>query len=357
MTQRTLLLLGTKKGTFIVDSKDRRTWDVRGPFCEAWPISHVNFDPASGAILAGGGNEWFGPAVWRSTDFGETWTHSSEGLTYGEEGPAIRTVWHVRPANGVIYAGVEPAGLFRSDDGGVTWSHVSGLREHPSTPDWMPGGGGLCLHSIVPHDSDPRQMWVAISAVGTFYTADGGATWTHRNKGVRNDYFPEPGAEYGYCVHKLLAAAGQPEKLFQQNHCGVYRSRDAGATWEEITAGLPSQFGFPLALHPRDPETLWTLPLNGDQAGRFFPDGQPAIWRSRDSGDTWQRFAGGLPGSNAFTNVLRDGMSNDGLDPVGVYFGTSTGQLYASSDEGENWTEICGTLPAIWSVEAVAVED
>src|SRR5438132_8562003 len=248
MSTRVLALIGTKKGGFILESDaSRRDWAVQGPFCQAWPVNHVTYDPTTRTIYAGGGNEWYGPGVWRSGDLGETWTQSGEGLTYGDDGSKIKRVWNVTAAHGTLYAGVEPAGLFRSDDGGVTWSHLPGLREHPSCPNWMPGNGGLCLHSIVPQPTDREQMWVAMSAVGTFYTSDGGKTWETQNRGVRAEFHPERYPEYGQCVHKLVAHPAQPDRLYQQNHCGVYRSADRGKSWQEITGSLPSDFGFPLA--------------------------------------------------------------------------------------------------------------
>jgi len=359
MASRILVLVGTKKGAFILESDaGRRRWALRGPFCQAWPLNHVIADAAGGAIYAGGGNEWFGPAVWKSTDWGETWSHSSDGLAYAEGETPIKAVWSLAPANGSLYAGVEPAGLFRSDDGGVSWRHVAGLRDHPSRPDWQPGGGGLILHAVVPHPDDHGQLWVAISAAGVFHTADGGETWQPRNKGTRNDYLPD-GRQYpevGQCVHSLVMAPGMPERLYQQNHCGMYRSDDGGLKWDSIEAGLPSTFGFPAAAHPRDPATLYLLPLNGDTAGRYVPDGKAAVWRTRDGGGTWQVLRRGLPQENAFFGVLRQAMATDRLDPAGVYFGTGSGALFASADEGESWACIVQHLPTILSVETLLVE-
>lgn len=357
MSQRTALLVGTRKGLFVLDGDTSRDdWQVRGPLCEGWPIHDAIIDPASGAILAAGGNNWYGPAVWRSDDLGETWSHSSEGLTYGDDGPPITTIWNITAGPGALYAGVEPAGLFRSRDGGTTWEHVAGLTNHPSRPEWQPGNGGLCLHSIVPHPTDADRVWVGISSVGAFETRDGGATWVTRNAGVRADFNPENKyPEFGQCVHKLVMAADGGEHLYQQNHCGVYRSHDGGRQWEEITEGLPTQFGFPMGAHPRDPKTVWTIPLSEPDQGRFMPDGHAGVWRSHDGGDTWLRSDDGLPKDNAYVGVLREAMAVDGLDPVGVYFGTSTGQLYGSRDEGQSWRLIEGNLPAIWSVEAAVL--
>ncbi|HEX7473800.1 MAG TPA: hypothetical protein VF323_12015, partial [Candidatus Limnocylindrales bacterium] len=220
MTDRILLLVGTKKGAFIVESDaSRRAWHVRGPSCDGWPIQDISVDPATGTMYAGGGSPWYGPTVFRSDDLGATWTQSSDGLTYGDDGPKITAVWNVTAAHGAVYAGVGPAGLFKSDDGGRTWAHVEGLTNHPSRPTWQPGAGGLILHSIVPHPTNPDRMWVAISSVGTFETQDGGATWEPRNTSVRACFMPDQYPETGQCVHKLVMAADDPERLYQQNHC------------------------------------------------------------------------------------------------------------------------------------------
>ncbi|MBI2775972.1 MAG: exo-alpha-sialidase [Chloroflexi bacterium] len=357
MTPRVALLLGTPKGAFILDGDaSRATWDLRGPVCEGWPIHDISVEAGSGVILAGGGSPWYGPAVWRSDDLGRTWTHSSEGLTYGDDGPKLKTVWNVTAAHGAIYAGVEPAGLFRSRDGGTTWDHIEGLTNHPSRPEWQPGNGGLILHSIVPSDTNPERMWVGISSVGAFETADGGTTWQTRNQGVRAGFAPDPYPEFGQCVHKLVMAADGGEHLYQQNHCGVYRSSDGGRHWEEVTEGLPSEFGFPIAAHPRDPETIWTIPLNAADQGRFMPDASAAVWRTHDGGDSWIRSGDGLPERDAYVGVLREAMAADRLDPVGVYFGTSTGQVYASADEGRSWSLAADNLPPIWSVDVAVVD-
>jgi len=357
--RRLEVLVGTKKGAFILDGDAvRHDWLVRGPFCETWPIHHF-VRAADGTLYAAGGNAWYGPSVWRSDDDGVNWSQSSSGLTYGDDGPKITTIWNLTPSvdGKTVYAGVEPAGLFRSDDLGETWTHVAGLRDHYSRPDWQPGAGGLCLHSIALDPADPAHMWIAISAAGTFETTDGGATWSTRNKGVRADFIPGPPPEFGHCVHNLRLDPTNPERLFQQNHCGVYRTEDGGATWTEITAGLPSEFGFPLSIHPHDPTTIWTIPHNGPEAGRHMIGGQAAVWRSRDRGDSWQRLDAGLPQHNAFLTVYREAMAVDRLDPVGVYFGTSTGHVFASADEGDHWRMLADFLPPVWSVEAAVVED
>jgi photosystem II stability/assembly factor-like uncharacterized protein len=360
MARKVLILVGTKKGAFILESDaKRRSWSLSGPFCDTWPMNHVIGDPATGAIYGGGGNEWFGPAVWRSSDLGKTWSHTSEGLAYREGETPVKTVWSLAPSNGRLYAGVEPAGLFLSDDSGASWKHVEGLTNHPSRPNWQPGGIGLVLHSLVPHATDDRQLWVGISSVGVFHTADGGENWTPRNKGTRADYNPEDQRypEMGQCVHCLVGAPGMPDRLYQQNHCGMYRSEDGGLSWVSIEAGLPSSFGFPAATHPRNPDTLYLLPLNGDIKGRYVPDGKAAVWRTRDAGATWTALREGLPQENAFIGVLRQAMAVDTMEPAGVYFGSSSGSLYASADEGESWACVAEHLPSISSVETLVVED
>ena len=356
MAERCVPLIGTPKGAFLLErDSDRRDWRRRGPLCEGWPIHDISVEPGTNALLAGAGSPWWGAAVWRSEDLGETWTHSSEGLTYGDEGPKITAVWNVTAAHDAIYAGVEPAGLFRSTAKGRSWAPVEGLTAHPSRREWVPGAGGLILHTIVPHASDADRMWVGISAVGVFETRDGGTTWATRNHGVRADFHPEKYPEFGQCVHKLVLAAGGAETLYQQNHCGVYRSSDGGVGWDEITDGLPTQFGFAMAAHPRDPMTVWTIPLTEPEDGRMMPDASAAVWRTHDAGKTWIRAGDGLPQDSAHIGVLREAMAVDRLDPVGVYFGTSTGQVYASADEGRTWSRIADNLPPIWSVEALVI--
>ena len=360
MDKKVFILVGTRKGAFILESDAaRRSWRLRGPFCETWPTNHVIADPASGTLYAGGGNEWFGPAVWKSTDCGASWTHSSQGLAYEAGQAPVKAVWSLAAApDGSLYAGVEPAGLFRSEDGGISWSHVDGLQKHPSRPEWNPGGAGLILHSLVLDPADRKKIWVGISAAGVFATEDGGATWQTRNRGTRADFMPEGEnyPEFGQCVHCLVMAPGGTGRLYQQNHCGMYRSDDGGRSWQSIEAGLPSSFGFPAAAHPRDPDSLYLIPLNGDIKGRFMPEGNAAVWRTADAGASWQPKRAGLPQGDAYFNVLRQAMATDTMEPAGVYFGTNAGGLYASIDEGETWECIAPHLPTITSVETLVLE-
>jgi photosystem II stability/assembly factor-like uncharacterized protein len=359
MAKRVRLLVGTKKGAFILESDEaRRDWSVRGPLCEGWPVHDIIVEPGTGALLVAAGNAWYGPAVWRSDDDGTTWTHSSSGLTYGDEAEPLKAIWSLAATpDGALLAGVEPAGLFRSEDRGATWQHVAGLTNHPTRPTWEPGAGGLIAHTIIPHPTDIDRTWVGISAVGVFETRDKGASWEPRNVGVRAEFNPENRyPETGQCVHKFAMAAGGTETFYQRNHCGVYRSDDATATWQEITGELPTDFGFAMAAHPRDPGTFWVIPLSTPQEGRFMPNGHTAVWRTQDGGASWVCSDTGLPTHDAYMSVLREAMARDTLDPVGVTFGTATGQVWHSSDEGSSWRMLTDTLPEIWAVEASVVD-
>jgi photosystem II stability/assembly factor-like uncharacterized protein len=357
---KVLALVGTRKGAFILESDGaRRTW--RQFIGDTSPMNHVIADSQTGVLWGGGGSEWFGPAVWRSDDLGETWTHSREGLAF-KDGAApgktpMTSVWSLAHAHGALYAGVSPAALFRSDDDGLSWREIDGLQNTASRGEWNPGGAGLILHTILPHPADPRQMWVGISAAGVFHTADGGETWEPRNRGTRADFMPEDQRypEFGQCVHHIAMAAGQPERLYQQNHCGMYRSDDAGLSWRSIENGLPSSFGFPAAVHPRDPDTAYLMPLNGDIAGRYMPDARAAVWRTRDGGANWRDLREGLPQRSAYFGVLRQAMACDAMEPAGVYFGTSSGSLYVSADEGDTWACAAEHLPTITSVETLVM--
>jgi hypothetical protein len=359
MTKRVRLLVGTKKGAFILESDEaRHDWSMRGPLCEGWPVHDIIVEPGSGALLVAAGNAWYGPSIWRSDDDGETWTQSSNGLTYGDDAEPIKAIWSLAATpDGALLAGVEPAGLFRSDDGGSTWRHVEGLTNHPTRPTWGPGAGGLIAHTIIPHPTDADRTWVGISAVGVFETRDGGDTWVPRNVGVRSGSNPEDQfPETGQCVHKFAMAAGEPDTFYQRNHNGVYRSDDGSETWQEITGSLPTDFGFAMVAHPRDADTCWVIPLSTPEEGRYMPDGHTAVWRTNDRGASWICSDAGLPTQDAYMSVLREAMARDTLDPVGITFGTATGQVWHSSDEGVSWRMITDTLPEIWAVEASVVD-
>jgi photosystem II stability/assembly factor-like uncharacterized protein len=377
------VLVGTTKGAFLIGGDaGRRNWSIRGPLCDGWPINHVVGDPATGRLWAGGGGEWHGAGVWRSEDGGATWALSKLttgqlddwaandpdfaamiGWTGGDApfGKEFQQVWSLHFADGVVYAGTKPAALLASRDGGVTWEKLEGLTDHPSRPDWNGGAAGLVLHSIVTDPQDTRKMWVGISAAGVFATEDGGRTWDRRNRlsnaeaHHHHDHPAAPkGGETGHCVHNIVRAPGNGgDLLYQQNHHGVFRSADGGRSWDDVTEGLPSTFGFPIAVHPRDPKTVWTLPLNGDVEGRFPPGASAAVWKSVDGGAGWAKKQAGLPAKDCFFTVLRQGMAVDRAEPAGVYFGTNSGSVFASRDEGESWDEIARHLPTVLSVETV----
>ncbi|MEA3187259.1 MAG: hypothetical protein QOD99_1089 [Chthoniobacter sp.] len=352
----TLLLAGTKKGLFLFRSNDRIKWKLHGPFLPGKEINHAIYDPRLGRIFATANDAWFGSEIVWSADFGETWQPAKTGPAFPPEAETkLERIWHIEPGRAnepeVAYAGVAPAALFRSGDRGESWQEVTGLTQHPSRPRWHPGAGGLCLHSIQLDPTNDQRMFVGISAVGVFRTDDAGLTWMPMNKGTRAEFMPEKYPEFGQCVHKLLMSPAQPSLLFQQNHCGVYRSADAGESWQEITAGLPSDFGFPLGIHPREPKTIYVIPLQGAEF-RCPPEGKLAVFRSRDGGDTWMSLTTGLPTDEAFMGILREGLTTDAQEPVGVYFATNTGKIFASRDEGDSWTLLADNLPPISSVEA-----
>ena len=353
---RTILLVGTRKGAFLLESDEsRRRWAVRGPFCEGWPVNHVILDPADGAIYAAAASEWFGTSVWRSRDLGETWTQSSEGLAF-EDGMKLSKVSGLTAAHGRLLAGVENPGVFESTDGGETWSLRSTLDGLPGRETWNDPAnqppGHLGVPAILPDADDPQRWFAIVQGVGLFETTDDGASWTPRNRGLRADW-PREHEEVGFCVHKLVRSA-EPTRLYQQNHVGVHRSDDEGRSWTEITEGLPSEFGFAAAAHPHDRDTFYVIPLDAGH-GRVMPEGRAAVWRTRDAGSSWQRLVDGLPQENAHLGVLREAMAADGYDEPGFYFGTSTGQVFASVDEGETWTELASYLPPIRSVEVATL--
>jgi photosystem II stability/assembly factor-like uncharacterized protein len=338
---------------FIFASADRERWELRGPFLRGKEVHHAVRDPRSGRIFATSNDAWFGSEIVYSDDQGATWTPAKRSPGFTEEsGLKLERIWHIEPGSpatpNAIFAGVAPAALFRSEDNGETWSEVTSLTAHPTRPHWHPGAGGLCLHSIQIDARNPRRMFVGISAVGVFRSDDGGATWETKNRGTRAEFMPDKYPEFGQCVHKVLLAPGHSDLLFQQNHCGVYRSANAGDTWEEITAGLPSDFGFPLAIHPRDEETIYVLPLQGAEF-RGPPDGKLRVFRSRDGGKNWHPLADGLP-DEAFAGILREGMTTDRLDPAGIYFATNTGKIFSSRDEGDTWRVLADDLPPVFSV-------
>jgi hypothetical protein len=359
MSAKLLLLAGTKKGLFLFTSTDRRQWTCTGPFQKGREINHAVFDPRTGRIFATANDSWFGCELVSSADLGENWATAKQNPKFPESsGMKLDRIWHIEPGRasetGVLYAGVAPAALFRSEDNGETWNEVGTLTAHPSRQHWHPGAGGLCLHSIVIDHANAQRMFVGISAVGVFRTEDGGATWETANRGTRAEFQPDKFPEYGQCVHKLLMTNGAAPLLYQQNHCGVYRSADGGRAWHEITRGLPSDFGFPLALHPRQAETLYVLPLQGAEF-RSPPEQKLRVYRSRDRGETWSALGCGLPEGKFYAGIYREGMAADSLDPAGIYFGTNTGKIFSSADEGDSWQLLRDDLPPVYSISVATI--
>ncbi len=360
MPSRVVLLVGTRKGCFILESDtDRRSWEMRGPYCDGWPVYRAIHDAGSGALYAAAASEWHGAGVWRSPDMGETWTLSSEGLTYGDEGDLkLSKISGLTASHGRLLAGAEAAGLFESTDDGATWSLLSTLDGQPGRSIWNDPGnqppGHLGMPAILPDPNQRDHYWIIIQGIGIFETTDNGASWTPRNSGLRAEW-PREFEDVGFCVHKLVMSPADTTRMYQQNHCGMHRSDDGGMSWTEITEGLPTDFGFAAAAHPHDRDTFYVIPLDGGH-GRVMPDGHAAVWRTRDAGSSWERLDRGLPHENAHLGVLREGMTIDTLDIPGLYFGTSTGQLFASADEGESWDEIASYLPAIASVSVAVIE-
>ncbi|MCY3845417.1 MAG: exo-alpha-sialidase [Acidobacteria bacterium] len=361
------VLVGTRKGAFLLTSDGaRRQWSVDGPHFAGWEVFHVAGSPADAQRLyASAHAHWFGQVIQRSDDGGRTWNAVGNEFRYeGETGThkwydgtphpwEFARVWHLEPDRtdpDMVYAGVEDAALFRSTDGGRTWQELAGLRRHPSGPSWEPGAGGLCLHTILldPHDS--QRIFTAISAAGAFRSDDGGGTWRPVNRGLRSDNIPEPEAEVGHCVHRLAMHPSRPGVLFMQKHWDVMRSDDAGESWREISGNLPSDFGFPIAVHATEPETIYVVPIKSDSE-HYPPEGRLRVYRSRTGGDEWEALTNGLPQEHCYVNVLRDAMDVDTLDACGIYFGTTAGQVYVSADAGDTWTPVVRDLPPVLSIE------
>lgn len=378
---RVLVLVGTRKGGFIFTSdRKRKEWKVSGPHFKGWGVMHMTRDPRDGRIHTAAAHEVYGPSTHFSDDLGRHWTQAKEAPAFSKPSTSGRppgtvaeardpeaaqakpekivNVWNIAPGRadepGVLYAGAQPAALFKSTDRGETWTINEGLYNHPTRGQWSPGAGGLCLHTIILDPIDPSRMYVAISAVGCFRSDDGGATWQPRNKNVRADFLPDKFPEFGQCVHKMVMHPGRPGVLYQQNHCGVYRSDDAGDDWIDIGDGkLPSRFGFPIAVHPHDPKTIYVVLEESDDY-RLSVDGKFAVWRSRNGGESWKRLTTGLP-DRAHLLALREAMAMDTLDDAGVYVGTSTGQVFYSRDTGDSWGVLADFLPPVLSVETAVV--
>jgi hypothetical protein len=358
-----VLLVGTMKGAFILSSGgERGEWRMDGPHFRGEAVYSMAFDQRGGRrrIMAGTQSMHWGSVIRASDDFGATWSAPDrQNVRFPEDsGLALANIWQLRPGRAdepdTVYCGVEPAALFESADAGETWSPVDGLLKHEHRPQWQPGGGGLCLHTIVLDPADPRRMGVAISTGGFYRTEDGGGSWRARNVGVRAEFLPDKHPEFGQCVHKVVNHPSRPERLFLQNHWGLYRSDDWGDNWVDIANGVPSDFGFAMEMHPHDPDTVYIVPIDSDQF-RIVPDARLRVYRTRDAGASWQPLEGGLPQQDAYECVLRDALATDGHATAGFYFGTRSGKLFGSADEGETWREISGALPPIVCVKAAVV--
>lgn len=382
------VLVGTKKGAFILSSDGKRDkWEVNGPLFGGWEIYHMKGSAVNpDRIFVSQTSDWWGQIIQRSDDGGKNWyTPGGEKMpdpysppagtsnrfvydTSPETGAPLTThqwydgtqkpwefkrVWHLEPSltdPDTVYAGVQDAALFRTTDGGRSWHEMAGLRGHGTGPDWQPGAGGMCLHTILLDPTRADRIYIAISAAGSFRTDDGAATWKPINRGLKSQYIPDPDAEIGHCVHRLAMHPARPDVLFMQKHWDVMRSDDAGDTWREVSGNLPSDFGFVVDVHAHEPETIYVVPIKSD-IEHYPPDGKLRVYRSRAGGNEWEALTNGLPQRDCYVNVLRDAMAVDRLDDCGIYFGTTGGQVYLSPDGGDHWNAIVRDLPAVLSVE------
>ena len=361
------VLVGTRKGAFILTSDEKREqWDISGPHFAGWEIYHIKGSAlAPNRLYASQSNGWFGQLIQRSDDGGQTWEpvgneFAYEGVTSshqwydGTQHPwEFKRVWLLEPSltePDTVYAGVEDAALFRSQDGGQSWHELPGLRSAKGHL-WQPGAGGMCLHTIVQDPGDPKRLFVAISAAGAFRTTDGGELWEPINQGLNSPFeLPDSTAEVGHCVHSIAMHPAQPNVLFMQKHWDVMRSDNAGDLWQEISGNLPTDFGFPIVTHAHEPETIYVVPIKSDSE-HYPPDGKLRVYRSRTGGNEWEALTQGLPQSDCYVNVLRSALAVDSLASCGVYVGTTGGQVYVSADSGDSWMPIVRDLPAVLSVE------
>lgn len=360
-TGTTIVSVGTKRGLFLFTSQDRQHWECTPTNLSGMRVFYSHLDQRAGKrLFAAENGDFFGNFIKYSDDFGETWEKPEQGIEFSpESGRKLVNIWTIESGRkeepGVLYAGVDPASLWISRDNGVTWQINEGLESHPTREEWNPGNGGLCLHSIVPDYSNPDRMWIGISAVGCMRTDDGGKTWSFKNKNTRAGFQPDMYPEFGQCIHRVAQHTSDPNVLYQQNHCGIYRSDNGGDDWIDIQRDMPSEFGFPIALDAQHPETVFVIVEEG--MGRFNVGEQFTIYRTRDGGDHWQPLTEGLPaGSGVKLGVLRHGMCADKQDPCGVYVGTNTGQLFATANGGDSWQMIADFLPSINSVNVAVIE-
>ncbi|MCB0034292.1 MAG: hypothetical protein KDE51_09745 [Anaerolineales bacterium] len=361
------VLVGTKKGAFILTSDEKREqWEVSGPHFAGWEIYHMKGSAVNpNRIYVSQSTGWFGQLIQRSDDGGQTWEAMGNEFAYegvpgthqwydGTQHPwEFTRVWHLEPSltdADTVYAGVEDAALFRSTDGGATWQELPALRETKGHL-WQPGAGGMCLHTIVLDPNNDQRIFVAISAAGAFRSDDGGESWQPINQGLNSPYeLPDATAEVGHCVHNITMHPSRPDVLFMQKHWDVMRSDNAGEMWHEVSGNLPSDFGFPIVVHAHEPDTIYVVPIKSDSE-HYPPEGKLRVYRSRSGGNEWEALTNGLPQENCYVNILRDAMAVDSLDSCGIYFGTTGGQVYASADAGDNWSAIVRDLPAVLSVE------
>jgi serine/threonine protein kinase len=357
-----LLLVGTTKGAFLLRSNMRRThWEVGGPYFHGYAVYAMAYDDRAGRHRMWASTQsYWGTLLRSSDDFGRSWTNPQEATIRfpADTGSSLKNIWQITLGRAeepnVLYCGVEPAALFESRDEGESWSLVRGLFDHPHRPRWMPGNGGLALHTLLLDPADKQRMYVAISAGGVYRTDDGGGTWTAQNRGIRATFMPGKYPEFGQCIHKIAMHPDRPQRLFLQNHWGVYRSDDCAENWVDIANGVPSDFGFAMVMHPRNPDCVYIVPVESDQF-RCTCDGRLRVYRTRNLGASWEPLMRGLPQKRAYETVLRDAMTADSLNPAGLYFGTRSGQLYSSIDEGRNWKKILDGLPAVVCIKSAIV--
>ena len=358
-----LVMVGTTKGAFLLSSDaGRRRWRVDGPHFPGESVYALAFDGRGGRrrTLAATNSMHWGSVLRTSDDFGRSWSAPDrQNVRFpAESGLALNQIWQicVGPAAepDLLYCGVEPSALFASYDAGESWNPIDGLLAHEHRPRWQPGGGGLCLHTILLDPADRRRMLVAMSTGGVYRTDDGGRSWRARNAGVRAEFLPDRYPEFGQCVHKVVHHPARPERLFLQNHWGLYRSDDWGDSWHDIANGVPSDFGFALQMHPHDQDTVYAVPIESDTF-RCTPEARMRVYRTRDAGASWEPLSAGLPQRGAYETVLRDALTADSLDPAGIYVGTRSGKLYGSADGGDSWREIADGLPSIACVKAAVV--
>lgn len=353
-----LLAIGTRKGLWLARSDDRRAWTVDGPHLLAQEVAAVSVDTRRAAprVLAGIQYGHWGPSVMWSDDLGGAWQEPDQGAIRfpDDTGAALERVWQLRPDTAarpdVVWAGCEPHSLWRSTDGGCRFELVRSLWDHPHRPSWHPGGGGGAVHTVLP-DPETDRVTIAMSTGGVYVSADGGQQWSPRNRGIGAEFMPEPTPEYGQCVHKVAVDAGGRDRLYAQNHGGVYRSDDAGSSWTSIAAGLPADFGFPVVASPKVAGTAWVVPLVADMQ-RVPPAGNLRVHRTRDAGESWSEVGAGLP-DRSWTSVLRDAFCADDAERTGLYVGTRDGCVYASADEGETFDLVVDHLPDVLVVRAV----